>query len=162
MSYSSTLKPERAQTCAMPLPMVPAPRIAMVFVSVINRFRTTFECSSLNGPGGSGGCKVGGHCHEENRDVVAAAVTIGCRNQGFTRSREGLGRRRLGDGRKNCGDLFVVDLVGEPIGGEQIDVIWLRSMALDVGLDGRLGADGARDEIAHGRLRGLRGGNLAG
>src|SRR5882757_8714963 len=105
MSYSSTLKPERAQTCAMPLPMVPAPRIAMVFVSAITMFRTTFECSSFNGPGDSGGCEVGGHGYQKNGDVVAAAVAIGRGDQGFARSGEGPARRRLGNGSKNRGDL---------------------------------------------------------
>src|SRR5258707_15877617 len=75
---------------------------------------------------------------------------------------EGLGRRRLGNGGKDRGDLFVVDLVGEAVGGEKVDVVGLRTMALNIGLDGGLGADGASDEIAHGRVRGLRGGKLAG
>ena len=82
----------------------------MVFVSVINVFRTTFECSSLNGPGDSGG-EVGGHCHQKYGDVVTAAVAIGRGDQGFTRSGEGLGRRRLGNRREDCGDFFVFDLV---------------------------------------------------
>src|SRR5438445_10044512 len=115
----------------MPLPMVPAPRIAMVFVSVINVFRTTFECSSLNGPGDSGGCEVGGHGHQEYGDVVTAAVAIGRGDQGFTRSGQGLGRWRLGNRGKNRGDLFVFDLVGKAVGGEQVDVVGLRAMALD-------------------------------
>src|ERR1700724_663278 len=105
MSYSSTLKPERAQTCAMPLPMVPAPRIAMVFVSVITMFRTTFECSSLNGPGGSGQCEVGGHSYQKNGDVVAAAIAIGRGDQGFTRDGERLAGWRPGNGCEGFGDL---------------------------------------------------------
>src|SRR6202051_586705 len=146
----------------MPLPMVPAPRIAMVFVSLIKMFRTTFECSSLTGPEDSGGGRVGGHGYQENGDIVAPAIAISRSDQGFTSGGEGLRRRRLGNGRKDRGDLLVVDLVGEAVGGEQVDVVRLRAMALDVGLDGGLGTDGARDEIAHRRARGLRGGNLAG
>jgi hypothetical protein len=54
--------------------------------------------SALNGRGGSGGCQVGSHGYEKNGDVVAAAVAIGCGDQGFTCSGEGLGRGRLGNG----------------------------------------------------------------
>src|SRR5260370_2492402 len=97
----------------MPLPMGPEPRIGMVFISVINVFRTTFECSSLSGPGGSGGREVRGHGYQKNGDVVAAAVAIGRGDQGFTRSGEGLAGRRLGNVRQAFGGVFLLDLVRE-------------------------------------------------
>src|SRR5882757_3270191 len=162
MSYSSTLKPERAQTCAMPLPMVPAPRIAIVFISVIDEFRSTFECSSLDGPAGSGGCKVRRDSDQKNGDIVVAAIAIGRGDQVLARRGKRLRRRRLGDGREDFRDLLVVNLVGEAVGGEQVDVVGLGAVALNLRLNRGLGAYGPRDQIAHRRLRGLLGGNLAG
>src|ERR1700685_935263 len=47
MSQRITLKPERAQTWAMPLPMVPAPRTAMVLSSDIRVILATSKFSSL-------------------------------------------------------------------------------------------------------------------
>ena len=48
------------------------------------------------------------------------------------------------------------------MGGEQVDVAGLGAVAVNLGIDGGLGADGAGDEIAHGRLGSLGRGDLAG
>ena len=52
--------------------------------------------------------------------------------------------------------------MGEAVGGEEIDVVDEGAVALDVGLDGGLGADGAGDEVAHGGFGRLGGSYLAG
>jgi len=60
------------------------------------------------------------------------------------------------------GDIFVGELAGKAVGGEEIEIAGLRVVAGDVGLYCGLGADGAGDEVAHGRLGGLLGRDLAG
>lgn len=99
---------------------------------------------------------------QQNRDVVVAAVAVGSDDQGLA----GVGERRLNgwnrDGGEDACDLAIVDVVGKPVGGEQVEVAGLGMMALHLGFDSGLGADGAGDEVTHGRAGCLSGSDLSG
>jgi hypothetical protein len=103
-----------------------------------------------------------GNRDEQDSDVVVAPVAVGGRHEGLAGFAEGGLGGRGWDGSEDVFDLAVDDVVGEAVGGEQIEIVRLEVMAPDLGLDARPGADGTGDEVAHGRAGGLGGGNLTG
>ncbi len=66
------------------------------------------------------------------------------------------------DGGEDRFDFAVGDVVAEAVRGKQIKITRLEVVSLDLRLDAGAGADGAGNEVAHGRDGCLRGGDLTG
>ena len=101
---------------------------------------------------------------EQDGDVVAAALVVGGLDESSAGGIElGPGGGMGGEfAPEDGGEGRVVELAGEAVGAEEVDVAGLRAVAVDVSLETRVRADGAGDEVAHGRGGGLVGGDLAG
>lgn len=63
---------------------------------------------------------------------------------------------------EDIGKIFSGEVAGETVGGEQVEVAGVGGEGVDFGFDLRLGADGAGNDVAHGVMEGLSGGDLAG
>ena len=100
--------------------------------------------------------------HEEDGDVVAASAFVRCVDERFTGEVESVDGGGDGDGGEEVGDLFVGEFAGEAVGGEKVEVVGEGAEALDVGLNGGLGAYGTGDEVAHGGAGGFFSGDLSG
>jgi hypothetical protein len=89
---------------------------------------------------------------EEDGDVVAAAVFVGCVDQSARGGFEGGGiqPKRCGEDARDC---WIGEFAGEAVGGEQVEVAGLNLVCRDLRLDGRRGADGARDDVPHRRAQ---------
>src|ERR1039457_503194 len=85
---------------------------------------------------------------EQDGDVVAAAVCVGCVDEGLAGGLEGGAGGASGDSGEDFGDIGVGQLAGEAVGGEQVEVSGLGFVSGDVGLDGGLRADGPGDDVA--------------
>lgn len=101
---------------------------------------------------------------QKDGDIVAAAVSVGGADEAGAGMVElGLGGRASGElTTENVGEGGVVELAGEAIGAEEIEVAGLGAVAVGIGLETAVGADGAGDEVAHGRDGGLVCGDVAG
>src|SRR3954447_24455040 len=132
MSPRRTEKPERAQTWAMPLPMVPAPRTAIVWMedmgrSLAGELQVLRVCDSGSDEG-----------YEKDGDVVGPAASVGCLDQGLAGGVEAGLRDGVCGFAENVGDLVVCELASETVGGEEVDVADLGTVAVNLGVDGGL------------------------
>src|ERR1700761_1007849 len=144
----------------MPLPMVPAPRIAIRFKSDIKEFQTTSQCSSLRRVCELWARRSGNDGNQQHGYVVVTAVAICSRDELFARFSEYVSRLRFWDRSQNLHNLFVADLMGQPVGGEHVDVIRLWAVALNLRLYRGLRTDRTGDEVAHRRSCRLGHGDL--
>ena len=88
---------------------------------------------------------------------LAASTRLGRRVEGGCRvvgPRRGLASAaERGGAGEDMRDLGVVEVAGEAVRGEQVEVAGLGGMGRDFGLDLGLRADGAGDDVADGRDR---------
>jgi hypothetical protein len=88
-------------------------------------------------------------------------VEVGCGDKGLAGGAEYEFSRGGGDGGEERGEVIVGELACEAVGCEKVEVAGKRGMSLDLGIDVRMGADGAGDEVAKRRAGCLFGGYLA-